>query len=132
MPTYAPRETRLTLGSIVSGFADGDFISIERNEDTHATHVGGDGEVSFTRHSDDSGTCTLRIKQTASFNAVLSALLAGGTLVPFLLMSGNDVVEVNECRVVNFGTVTYGTEESMREWKILLTDLSRTVLAGND
>lgn len=73
--TFDPKKVIVTFGGAqISGYADGTFISIERNSDTFETVSGADGAVSRAKINDKTGTLTLTLKQTSPSNAILSAL----------------------------------------------------------
>ena len=55
--TYDPTKMVVVVGGvIVSGFADGDFITAKRDEDLYMKRVGADGHVARARNGNKSGT----------------------------------------------------------------------------
>lgn len=74
--TYSPGDTALSVGgNLITGFADGTFIAVEREVDAMTKVVGADGEVSRTRSANYSGMLTLTLKQTSDANRILGTYL---------------------------------------------------------
>lgn len=123
---YNPADVSVIIGShIVSGFADGTFIGIERNNDAFTRVAGADGENARSKSNDKSGRLTLTLLQTSQSNEVLSGFAAadeasnGGTF-PFLIKdnNGNSLYAAEVSWVVKYPAVEYGKEISNREWVI--------------
>lgn len=90
--TYSVGDVVLVVGgSLISGFADGTFVTVEREVDAMTKVVGADGEVSRTRSANYSGMLTATLKQTSDSNRILAsyAMLdeAGGSGVVDVLLS---------------------------------------------
>ena len=131
MQTYSPEDTILICGgSIISGYADGTFISIEREVDAYTKVVGADGEVSRTRSANRSGTLTLTLKQTSNSNKVLGAKQAldeAGDLGVFncqMVDNNGYLLFSSRAWIRKPPTFEYGTDEGNREWSI---DLEKIV-----
>lgn len=74
--TYSPGDVALSIGgNLIAGYADGTFVTIEREVDAMTKVVGADGEVSRTRSANYSGSLTLTLKQTSDSNRILGAYL---------------------------------------------------------
>lgn len=92
---YDPAEVSLICGgAIISGFADDEFISVERNEQAYTRSSGADGEGTRSKSNDRSGLITLTLKQTSESNDVLSGFaladeLNNGGTFPFLMKDNN-------------------------------------------
>ena len=75
--TYDPKQVIVTIGGVpMSGFSDGTFLEIDRNEPTWNTVVGADGLVTRGKTNNFSGTLTLTLKQSSPSNDVLSGFMA--------------------------------------------------------
>ena len=73
--TYDPKQFAVILGAnILDGFADDDFIEVERDEDAWSKKVGVDGETTRAKSNNKSGKVVIRLMQSSASNDVLSAL----------------------------------------------------------
>ena len=89
--TYDPKQVIITVGGVpMSGFSDGTFLEIDRNEPTWNMVVGADGLVTRGKTNNFSGTMTLTLKQSSPSNDVLSGFMAieeasNGVVFPILV-----------------------------------------------
>ena len=94
---YDPKDIIITVGPhIVSGYADGTFVSVARQGDSFSSIAGADGEVARARSNDKRGTITLTLMQTSRTNAYLSGLVAvdeetGNGVVPVTVRNAKGV-----------------------------------------
>ncbi len=124
LATYDPAKVIVTFfGNVLSGFADGAFVTAERNEDAFTLTVGADGEAARTRNQNKSGTVTLTLKQDSMSNDVLSALhavdeLSGTGVGPLLIkdLAGLTVVAAQNAYIKKVASAEFGKELSDREW----------------
>ena len=136
--TYDPKQILITLGGVpVSGFADGTFVTVERDEDAFSKVVGADGITSRAKSNNRGGVITVTLQQTSPANDTLSGfLLADET-------SNNGIfpimVKDNSGRSLNFSATgwvkkapsqEYGKEIATREWEIDVADLD-VFIGGN-
>jgi len=88
--TYNPADVILTVGGKqISGYANGTFLTIERDEDSWSKDTGADGETCRTKSNNRGGKVTFTLMQSAASNQYLSALMAldeltGAGAVPVL------------------------------------------------
>lgn len=74
---YDPSQVIFSFFGInVTGYMDGTFIEVERDEDAFTKHVGALGDVTRTRNLNRSGKVTLTLKSEAPSNDLLAALHA--------------------------------------------------------
>ena len=79
--TYSPADVAVIYGgAIISGFANGTFITVSRDEDAFMKSVGADGEVCRSRNANRSGSITLTLLQSSASNDVMSAFAAADAL----------------------------------------------------
>lgn len=128
--TYSPQDVALSIGgNLMNGFADGTFISIEREVDAYTKMVGADGEVSRTRSANKSGMMTLTLKQTSDSNRVLGAYMAldetdnSGIFDCQLSDNLGNKIFSSEAWIRKVPNSEYGSDESNREWTIDLADV---------
>ncbi len=73
--TYDPKEVSVIIGSQpLGGFADGDFVTVERNEDGWSLLVGADGETTRAKNANKAGKITVRLLASSASNDYLSEL----------------------------------------------------------
>lgn len=73
--TYDPKQVQLIIGgNQIGGFADGEFINAERDEDAFTKVTGADGETSRAKSNNKAGSLTLTLAGTSSSNDALSAI----------------------------------------------------------
>ena len=123
------------LGGILTGFADGTFISVERNEDGFTLVVGASGESARAQSRNKSGVVTFTILATSQTNDYLSAIAeadeALGTGVGEFQMAelnGTTLIHATNAWVKKMPKVERGKEVSTVEWTIECEDLG--IFAG--
>jgi hypothetical protein len=117
-------------GLLITGFADGTWISAERNADAFIPYVGADGEVSRARQRDRSGIVRITLAQTSASNRSL-ALLAKqdelfGTGVGALLikdLGSTLVLSADSAWIQKLPTVDRAKEVGTQEWAIYCANL---------
>lgn len=122
--TYNPKKIQLAVGShIVTGFADGTFVQVDRTADQFQVVVGADGEAARSASADKSGTVTITLMQTSASNDFLSNALTTDedtnlNTMPLLMkdISGRTVVQAAEGWIKKYATVELGKEIVSREW----------------
>lgn len=136
--TYDPKAISVIIGAQpMKGFADGDFVGVERNEDNWTLTVGADGESTRSKNANKSGKITITLLGSSESNDYLSQLAAADEL------SGNGtftgLIKDNRGRsLYSFATgwitrtanATYAKESPTREW-VIETDELVTYVGGN-
>jgi hypothetical protein len=138
LKTYDAAEVSVIVGSRpLKGFAEGSFVSVERDEDSWTKHVGADGEVTRAKSNNLSGTITITLMQASEDNAFLAGLaqadeIAKTGVVPVLIRdaSGSSLHTAEEAWISKPATAEYGKEAGEREWVIHCAELI-TAPAGN-
>ena len=139
--TYDASEVLIIIAGVtVEGFADGDFIVIEDDEDAYSMQVGTDGEAARSKSNNRGATITINTLQTSAANTLLSVLhnldrnSSGGVGIgPFLCKdnSGNALHTAEKSWIQKRPTATYGREAQAREW-VCRTNNLVAVDAGNE
>lgn len=76
---YSPDSVECSLaGYLIQGFADGEFITIEKDSNDYEDVVGTMGDVGVSKVLDERRTVTIKLLQTSSSNDDLSTLRAAG------------------------------------------------------
>lgn len=73
---YSPDQVVASFMDInITGYMDGTFIEVERDEDSFTKHVGALGDVTRTKNLNRSGKVTITLKAESPVNDLLAALL---------------------------------------------------------
>lgn len=122
--TYSPKKVVVSYkGQILSGFADGTFVKVERASASFAKTVGADGEVARTASADRSGKVTVTLLQSSISNDLLSQNLNTDELTnlntgPLMIKdtSGTTLVLASEAWIMGQPAPELGKELGSREW----------------
>lgn len=136
--TYDPNEVICIVGgAIISGYADGTYLNVERDEQMFQKVVGADGFVSRAKSNNKSGVLTLTLQQTSPSNDVLSGFMVADELtnsgiVPVFIKDaiGTTVLVSGEGWVQQMPAVGYAKEVNNREWSIAMAQINAFV-GGN-
>jgi hypothetical protein len=140
--TYDARKMLVAVADRrITGFGDGDFLSLVPSSNLFESYVGTDGEVSRAATNDRRVTATLTLAQTSAANVILSELAeldrvsangAGVSRVLFQDLGGG----ATGTKVEGLGWVQrlpdlgFGREVGTRAWAILL-DAETYRVGGN-
>ena len=122
--TYDPLQVSVIVGAhIVTGFADGTFVSVERNNQTFELVSGASGETARSKSNDRSGTITITLLQTSESNSVLQGFATADELsnsgkFPVIVKdnNGESLYEATEAWIQQPATAEFSKEISEREW----------------
>jgi hypothetical protein len=136
--TYSAKEVIATVnGVIISGFADGDSIVVEFNDDAWRDAAGNDGEVARSKVNDPRGTITLTLLQTSISNDFLNGLATVDQLTGLAQLSvqirdlrGTSLAFSNDAWILRTPTKTYGRDVGNTEWPIRCGNLQSSI-GGN-
>lgn len=126
LKSYDPNEVAIIVGGhVLGGFADGTFLTVERNSDTWAGVSGASGEYARAKSNDRSGTFTVTLMQSSLSNGVMQGFatadeLANSGTFPVLVKdnNGNDIFSGEICWIQKPSSAEYGKEITEREWII--------------
>lgn len=126
---YDPNSVAVIVGGhIVSGYADGTFVNVARNEDAFTLQVGSSGEGVRSKSNNKSGQITITLLQSSQSNVFLSTLaqldeISNGGVVPVLVKdnNGTPLYSAETAWVKKVADSEYGREAGSREW-VLETD----------
>jgi len=138
MKTYDFKQVAVSFGGkLLTGFAEGDAITIEPVEDLYKMKVGADGEVSRSRMNNLSHVCRLRLMQTSDANDIMTAFMladqnGNGGVEPFFIKdgSGRSLETAEQAFVMRAPDRGFGAEDGTREWVVGLPKLVSNI-AGN-
>ena len=124
MQTFDFKKVALVIGGrLITGFAEGEAITVERDEDTWTLQVGSDGEATRSKSNNRAGKVTFRVKGASTANAILTGFikadeLNNGGLIPMMLKdnSGASLYSAEQGYLVKPPSAGYGAEETEREY----------------
>lgn len=120
---------------IDSGYADGEFLSIEQSEKDYTAVVGTDGEVTRCKTNNRHTTITIKLMQTSSGNDKLSALsnldisVPGGAGVGAFLVRnrlGRSLYTAEKAWIAGPPKVSFDREAQTMEWTLECAYLIRS------
>ena len=131
LKTYDPKQVSVIVGGfIISGFADGSFVPVARNNDTFTLLVGADGDATRSKSNDKSGTFVITLQQTSASNAVLAGIAAADELgnsgiVPVLIKdnSGNALHTAAQAWIRKYPDADFAKEGGNLEWTLETSNL---------
>jgi hypothetical protein len=125
---YDPDQVSVSLGGIpITGWADGEFVTIERESDAFSDVVGTDGEVTRSKTNDDRATIVFKLMQSSSSNILLSALYnldkntpAGAGVGPLMVRDaqGTSLYVAEKAWISRAPSVSFDRTATSREWTI--------------
>lgn len=138
LKTYNAKQVNIIwAGLILTGYAKGDFCSVEMSENAWTHHVGADGEECRARSNDESGKVTVKLAQYSSSNADLAnAHLAdkasGAGVSPIIVQdkSGKSLHASDESYILVAPKAGYADAPGDREWVFMASNLKHYV-GGN-
>jgi hypothetical protein len=129
--TYDPKDLVLTVGGVaISGYADGEFVSVERTNDAFSMVSGADGDVSRAKSNDKTGAITITLAQTSLSNDVLAGFArldeeSNDGVVPVIAkdLNGTSVFFSGSAWVRKVPASAFAKEIQTREWVLDCADL---------
>lgn len=117
---YAAHQVAIVVGgAVITGFADGDFVTADHDTDESEALEGADGYISMSsRPADRLGTIEIVLAQTSLANNELQALTAPGTSVPVQVYNpqGGELASMPQARLKKGPPVKYGKSAGTRSW----------------
>lgn len=129
--TYDPKQMLLTfMGSLIDGWFDGTYLTVEQDEDSFMLKVGADGEKARARNNNQAGKITFTLMQSAPANDVLSGYmladrLLGAGIGPTALRDGlgTTLASCPDAYLLKPAKVERGKEILGTEWTIICPSL---------
>ena len=132
----AAQVTMVFMGILIdSGYADGEFLTIESDANDYDLVIGTDGQGGRSRSNNLSATIKLKLMQTSDGNTFLGALRTAGLLAangadigPLLIrdrVSGTCMWTAANCWIAKPPDVSLDNKITMREWTFQTEDLVR-------
>src|SRR5262245_23969590 len=131
--SYDPKRVTLTwAGILLDGVMDGEFVSVEFQEDSVMLHVGTQGDTTFVENPNLIEIANVTLEQYSAANRKLSDAVDAKLKGAFLMkdLAGDTVVEAADTRIQKKTPIKRGKEIVGNEWKFLLPKCIATV-GGN-
>lgn len=119
---------------IESGYADGEFLTIEQSAQDFDVVVGTDGEVTRSKTNNRHAVIKVKLMQSSSGNTALSALnnldvlTPGGAGVGPMLVrdrQGTSLYTASKCWIAKPPDVSFDRTATSREWTLECANLVR-------
>lgn len=136
--TFDPAKFEIIFGGkIISGFADGSFIIIRRNDQAFNLKIGTDGQGTRVKSNNFSGQVQFNLMQSSPSNDDLSAIaqadeLTNGGVNPLYIKdgTGNTIAAAATAWVQKLPDSEFSNEALTRQW-IIETDRLEYFIGGN-
>lgn len=124
LKTYDPKLVLVSFGEVsLTGFADGTFVNVSRDEDAFTKLVGAGGDVVRSRNRNRSGSVTVTLIHGAPENDLLAAIAQAdeltGTGVRALMVkeaNGTTICAGQSAWIRKSADAEYAKEAGSREW----------------
>jgi hypothetical protein len=138
LKTYNSKQVTIVFGGVIlSGYAEGDFCSVEMNEDAFTHHVGADGEECRAKSNNNSGKITVKLAQYSESNRRLAELheadkASNAGVAPMLVTdrSGASLHASDEAYIAKAPAAAYSKAPGDREWVFNCSNMKHFV-GGN-
>lgn len=129
--TYDPAEVNLVIGGVViTGVAEGTWITVERSEDSFTPYTGAKGEVALAESNDRTGIVKVTVENTspsAAYLYQLSKRRGRNAIVDVAVIDANEEGNIRwsapEGRVKRPANYEAGKEITEREFELFVADL---------
>lgn len=136
--TYDFKQVAAVLGArTLTGFAEGDSISLEYESNLFNTTIGADGEATRSKTNNRSAKVTIKLLKTSLANDILNEyyqadLLSNGGIFPFLLKdnNGSELHAAEKMWIEKEPSAPFGQDAPTREWT-LRTHFMVSTFGGN-
>lgn len=129
---YDPARVIVTFRGIpIRGYAEGTFVTVERDEDTFEKAVGAQGDVTRVRKRNKAGRATVTLQQSSPTNDELSAVAlldeqTGLGYGPLLVkdLNGTTLASAAVAWLVRPANTSFSDAAESREWMIDCAEVS--------
>jgi hypothetical protein len=136
--TFDPSQFQIIFGGkIISGFADGSFITMRRNDQAFNLKVGTDGKGTRVKSNNRSGQVQFNLMQSSPSNDDLSAIAQADELTnagvnPLYIKdgTGTTIAAAVTAWIQKLPDTEFSNEATQRQW-IIETDNLELYVGGN-
>jgi hypothetical protein len=130
MRTFDPKDVNVVVGGVVlTGYAEGTFVTAEQTEDNFTPYVGALGEVTLAENANKTGQITVTLESTSPSVTYLNGLAnrkGQNAIIPASIIdlnNGKKTVGGAECRVMKPANYQAGKEVTEREFNIFVSEI---------
>ena len=127
--TYNPKKVAVVVGgptgAVMSGFAEGEFVTVTMDEDKWELKVGTDGEGTRSKQNNNSATVKIMLMQSSDSNLVLQGFLNSDKLsdagiFPLMIKdsSGRSLYMAEQAWIQKQPEAKFSKGVETREWTI--------------
>lgn len=135
--SFDPKQLAINCGgNPITGYAEGTFVTVARDEDAFNFTAGSDGEGARAKINVQSGTVTMTLMQSSAANDILSAFalsdeLTNGGTFPLLVKdnNGRSLFAAETAWVQKFPDSEFSNDVTTREW-VIRTDKLKVFVGG--
>lgn len=137
---YDPKDVTITFGNagVLSGYADGTFVSIDFNEEFYTLQIGSDGEGTRSKTNNLSARVTVSLMQDSPSNDALSTILLTDLASNLVLhsmqikdLNGTSLFNAEKMYIVKPPTSEFAREATGREWVFETDSMTFNVGSNN-
>lgn len=142
--TFSPEDVIIVISHpdfthIVSGYADGTFVNVERNLESSTLYQGADNSGGRILRSNKAGTITLTLHQFSSSNDVLSEIYRNDIEardnsylfnISIIDATGRSAFYARQCFISNLPSTGFGNDVETRDWMLQAVELDQYI-GGN-
>lgn len=132
MANYDPKDWNLSVnGVLIDPDGIDNFITYEPSADLVTRTAGTTGEQVHNTNTDTSGTLTVRLLQTSSFNDKFSIMVSLDAAFIVLLSDTNGTTSITstECKIMRLPNLDLAAEVGNNEWTISMLNVI-TIIGG--
>lgn len=138
MKEYSPKDVLVIFGgNVLTGFADGTMVSINRETDSFTKHVGSQGEVTRVKSANKSAEIIIMLAQSSPSNLILSGIqaldeLTSNGILPLIIkdLSGKSIYFSGQAWIRKPADSEFSDEITDREWALDCAEML-PVIGGN-
>ncbi|MED3932965.1 phage structural protein [Priestia megaterium] len=119
--------TVIVDGRFITGFADGSFVSSEKDEESYTTKIGAQGDVARSKVNNPLGTITLTLLQESPSNRYLKQKAKTDALFPIWVTApdgqgGTEKSGGTQAYIKKLPSKEYEEESGSREYEFQVLD----------
>jgi hypothetical protein len=130
--TYAPQNVKIAWGGFpLTGFADGEFVTITPNSDLTDEVIGAQGDLALTKIANWTGTVTITLLQNSECNLYLSGIYAAQQRAADIVRatmtitdpSGSTLYECRDTHMKTAAPVTLSDGQNSKQWTFFVGNM---------
>ena len=132
---YSPEEVIVIWGAVqFDGFADGEFVTIELDEDEFTKKAGARGDIVRTENLNKGGNVKVITQAESAVNDLIMLQIATKRAYPLTVKyaNGTTLVAGPHCWCKKRPPVAYGKESGNREWMLDVAEFTTYHVGGNN